>query len=211
MRLITPDHVQVELRLGTYRVVANDESRATQNRLAIQRALLDHPEHARFALPVGVVYVDRDPRTGAGVRFAGPGVHDVALVGRGPHLSALVMTGNPIQPASSVLEIADGAARVLLVDFTVSQSERMARASREHHLLRLAHTSTQDVVLHNVLFGPCSGPPIAFEGDPSFTFVQRDGRCTRDQGLVKSAWTSWVSPVATSIRNVLRRGGSSPP
>jgi hypothetical protein len=163
------------IALAGYGVVAGDPTRATANRLAIQRAIDGHAGgHVDLVLPPGEIFLDRGPRY-TSLRFSGTRTTDLVLRGDPDSPSSLVLQGDATGGLWLGIEIVDGARRITLRDFRIYQGE-IANPSptQQDHLIQInaQRALTGDVEIDNVHFGPCIGDALRIAGSAPY-YVER--------------------------------------
>lgn len=159
---VTPLHVNLT-QLG---VVADDPTKASQNRQAINTAIATYDgTRARLVLPGGVIYVDQDGSNNHSIIF--DGVTDLELCGQGALTTIIEQTGAGDFGDWHGLVIQNGAARIGLRDFGIRQGTiTNPDVGEQHHLInyRAVTADVVDCYGHNLFFGKCLGDAIAFIG-----------------------------------------------
>ena len=152
-------------------VVAGDPSKATSNRLAIQRAIDEHAGGGvHLVLPPGAIYLDRGPRY-TSLRFAGPRTTDLVLRGDPDRTTELVLQGDATGGLWLGIEIVDGARRIGLRDFRIYQGTiDDPSPTQQNHLIQVnaQQAVTGDVELDNIHFGPCIGDALRILGSAPY-------------------------------------------
>ncbi len=153
------------IELATYGVVADDPARASQNRLAIQRAIDERSgERVVLELPPGAIYLDRGPNY-VSLRFSG--TSDLVLAGHGSGASRIVLEGDAGGGYWVGIEIHDGSRRIALRDFSIEHG-RIDHPSptQQNHLIQLnaQQQITSDLELAHLRFGPCIGDALRIAG-----------------------------------------------
>jgi hypothetical protein len=164
--------------LAGYGVVTDDETKATANGNAISQAFAVNPANARFMLPMGKIYVNRD-LAGVGIhRFAAlrmTSLTDVVLSGWGPGATQLIMTGSQADGLSQVIDIYE-CTRVGVRDMTILHGPNLSNVDtatlQNHHIQITAATDDcTDVEIQNVHFGLCIGDAVRVVGSTTNNVV----------------------------------------
>jgi hypothetical protein len=153
-------------------VVPDDPRQASHNREVIQRAIEDNSGKSMVLdLPAGSIYVDRGAHYDS-IRFGGGSTTDLTLAGRGPDATHIMIEGDATSGIWLGIEIADGARRIALRDFSIEHGEIANRSpTQQDHLIQLnARTAiTGDIEISNIHFGPCIGDALRIAGTaPSY-------------------------------------------
>lgn len=170
--------------LRAYGVIPNDSTKATTNRLAMQKAVTDHPSNVALVLPSGTIYVDRNTSTFASLSLTGTSVHDVSLIGQGVGTTKIVLQGDSASALWRGIWISDGAARIRLTGFSIEHGTVTNYSpSQQNHLItiengtQVAPDLTRDIEVDHINFGPTIGDGIrilgrANSGSPLGQYVQ---------------------------------------
>jgi hypothetical protein len=118
-------------------------------------------------LPAGDIYLDRATGNARWSIHFGPGVSDLALVGRGMFASRLIMQGHGLGRDWHGVFV-DGASRIELADFGV-QHGKIDDADEQTHLITIKDpskgTPTHDIAGHHLFFGQAIGDGLRLIGD----------------------------------------------
>jgi hypothetical protein len=151
--------------LAAHGVVPDDPARATQNRLAIQRAIDEQSgRRAVLALPPGAIYLDRGPGY-ASLRFAA--VTDLVLAGDASGQTRILIEGDAGGGYWVGIEIRDGSQRIGLRDFAIEHGRfDNPSPTQQNHLIQLSaqREITSDIEIQNLRFGPCIGDALRILG-----------------------------------------------
>ncbi len=159
------------ISLAGYGVIPGDPTKATANRLAIQRAIDEHAGGGvHLVLPPGAIYLDRGPRY-TSLRFAGTRTTDLVLRGDPDRTSELVLQGDATGGLWLGIEIVDGARRIGLRDFRIYQGTiDNPSPTQQDHLIQVnaQKAVTGDVEIENIHFGPCIGDALRIAGSAPY-------------------------------------------
>jgi hypothetical protein len=158
----------VDLTAFPYLVVPNDPNAATTNTAAINQAIGDWSgTRARLTLPEGDIYLDRASVTARWSIHFGPGVSDLALVGRGMFASRIIVQGYGRGRDWHGIFV-DGANRIELADFGIEHG-KIDNADQQTHLITIKDpsrgTPTHDIAGHHLVFGQAIGDGLRLIGD----------------------------------------------
>src|SRR5947209_4381733 len=158
----------VDLTNEPYRVVANDNTKATQNTAGINAAITDFAGHsAVLLLPYGDIYCERD-KSFWSIRFA-PGVSRVTLRGMGMFATTLIQEGVGVPNAEWDLLVIDGCEDIEISHLGTRQGNiQNPDFPGDHNALINLFATTQNcknLVFDHLYFGPCIGDAFRLVGN----------------------------------------------
>jgi hypothetical protein len=161
----------VDLTKEPYLVVANDNTKATQNTAGINAAIADHDgTGAVLLLPYGDIYCERDkPDTSIwSIHFA-PGVSRVTLRGMGMFATTLIQEGVGRLNAEWDLLVIDGCENIEISHLGTRQGNiQNPDFPGDHNALINLFATTQNcknLVFDHLHFGPCIGDAFRLVGN----------------------------------------------